>query len=502
MMSGSGLFYAAQLKNQVVFENKKCRWGLFSRQMLKNSLHAGYVRRRMSAMKHFLYLMPLALCPLAAQTVDAKAACMAALDAVRSSQSDNFAPAVRAVMEATGGDEQAYWRLMKEAADAGHPVALVWLAQQNLQQLKEQRLDPETAPEAITARTAMEQAAQAGYLPGLVGMAHLTGSGIGAPMNENEGMKYLMEACKRNSARARAAYLLLTGRLEEEGATGSAVAAELNRQNYFVEEFLSGLTAKSDEEKSREWLTAAATHGSPSAAGALARYYLMQGKDALGHEFLQQAVARDHAESMALMASFLLPGADISPALQKIIKPDQEAAIRLFREAVLLGYTPALIPLAGEYHKQPEKYSAERIFELYRRAADCGDPRGGVAYAYCLVTGRGCTPDVERGIRILNQLVDAGVAFANLALADVYFNGSGVEADMRKAISALNTAASAGVPQSYTLMAVISQLGNANKASDPSRARVYLRMAAERGERDPQQSFDEMVKAGGWKFIP
>ena len=103
---------------------------------------------------------------------------------------------------------------------------------------------------------------------------------------------------------------------------------------------------------------------------------------------------------------------------------------------------------------------------------------------------------------VLRQLVDAGVAFANLALADLYFNGSGVQADMPKALSCLSAAASAGVPKMYTLMAVLAQLGNASKAPEPARARMYLRMAEERGEPEVQAAFDEMVKLGTWKFIP
>ncbi|MBP3499830.1 MAG: sel1 repeat family protein [Akkermansia sp.] len=453
-------------------------------------------------MKQLLYLLPLALCPVSAQVADAESACMAALDTVKNSQSEYMGPVVTAVMDATGGDERMYAQLLKKAADSGHPVALTWLARQSLRQLQAARVNLETAPEAARLRAVMEQAASQGYIPAVVEMAHFCGSGIGAPANEKEGMKYLMQACKANSARARAAYLLLSGRLEKEGATGAAVASELKRNNFYVEEFLSAFTAPSDEAKSREWLTLASKHGSPGAACSLALYYLNQGKDALGYEFLKLAAERDHAEALAQLAALTLPGAELSPGLKGIIKPDAEESIRLFRRAVLLGYPRALIPLAGEYHKQPEKYAPERVFELYRQAADAGDPRGGVAYAYCLVVGRGCSPDAERGIRILRQLVDAGVPFANMALADLYFNGSGVEADMTKALSCLTTAASMGVPQSYTLMAVISQLGNAAKPSDPARARMYLRMAQERGEISPQQTFDTMVQAGSWKFMP
>ena len=234
----------------------------------------------------------------------------------------------------------------------------------------------------------------------------------------------------------------------------------------------------------------------------LAFYYLQEGKDAIGYDFLKLAAERDHAEALAQLASFTLPGTELPEGLKPLITQDTAASIRLFQRAMLLGHTPALLPLAGEYRKQPGKYPAERVFELYRLAADAGDPRGGVAYAYCLAAGRGCQPDAERGVRVLKQLVDAGVAFANLALADLYFNGTGVQSDMPKALSHLSAAAAAGVPKSYTLMAVLAQLGNASKVPEPARARMYLRMAEERGEEDAKASFDELVKLGGWRFIP
>ena len=445
-------------------------------------------------MNKFLYLLPLALCPVSAQVCDAGAACRAALDAVQKAQSDNLGPVVTAVLDATGGDELAYFRLMREAADAGHPVALTWTAGQMLRQLNAQGASPVTDPAAQKLRAAMEQAAASGYIPAVVEMAHLCGSGVGAEADEKEGMKHLMKA--------RAAYLLLSGRLEKEGATGAAVASELKKNNFYVEEFLSALTAQADEAKSKEWLTLAASHGSPVAACTLGLYYLQEGKLSLGCDFLKLAVERDHPEALAQMASLMLPDAQVPAELREFIKADTEGAIRLFQRAVLLGYTPALLPLAGELHHQPGKYAPERVFELYRMSADAGDPRGGVAFGYCLAVGRGCQPDAARGVKILHQLVDAGVPYANMALADLYFNGTGVEVDMTKALSALTSAASAGVPQCYTLMAVIAHLGNDSRKADPARAKVYLRMAEERGESNARTSFDTLVQQGSWRFIP
>lgn len=456
----------------------------------------------MPGMKQFLYILPLALCPAMAEVADAKAVCMAALDSVQKAQSEELAPVITAVLDATGGDEQAYLRLMKEASDAGHPVALMWSARQMMNQLRTQKLAVETSPEARKLRAAVELAASKGYVPAMVEMAHLCGNGIGAPADEKAAMNHLMQACKANSARARAGYLLLSGRLEKDALSSAAVNAELKKKNYYVEEFLAALLASQSEEKSREWLTTAAEHGSPGAACTLAFYYFDQQQDALGYDYLLKAAQRNHPEALAQLASWYLPDALIPEGIKEKIKPDTEKAIRYFQTSAMLGYTPALIPLAGEYHKQAGKYAPERVFELYRMAADAGDPRGGVAYGYCLSCGRGCTPEPERGVQILTRLVDAGVPFANMALADLYFNGTGVPADMGKAIRSLSAAASAGVPQSYTLMAVIAQLGNASKPSEPNRARMYLRMAKERGELNAQESFDTMVQSGSWKFIP
>ena len=103
-------------------------------------------------MKQFLIMLPMALFPVTAQVVDAQAVFQAALDEVKEKQSENLGSVVAAVLEATGGDEQAYWRMMQSAADAGHPVALTWLARQTLQQLQVQGLDPETAPQAVKLR--------------------------------------------------------------------------------------------------------------------------------------------------------------------------------------------------------------------------------------------------------------------------------------------------------------------------------------------------------------
>lgn len=449
-------------------------------------------------MKPFVYLLPmLPGLSVAQEVADARQAFYAALDAVLQAQSESLGPVISAVLDSTGGDERAYYRLMQEAADAGHPVALSWLGGQIRRQGASQ------ADAAARIKAAVEQAADKGYVPALLQMADLAYTGAGGAADEKQGLHYLMKACKAGSPRARALYLLLTDRLEKEGPSSPAVQAELQKQNFYVEEYLAAIYASQDESASKEWMQAAAAHGSPGAACSLALYYLRtEGQEKRGMELLQKAAELYHPEAMCQLAAMLVPGVELPAALAAHVVPDAGRAIRLFQRAALLGHAPALLPLAGEYRKQPAAYSAERVFELYRLAADAGDPRGGVAYAYCLAAGRGCAADSERGVAILNRLVDAGVPFANMALADLYFNGTGVPADMTRAVAALTAAAAEGVPQCYTLMAALAQMGNAAKAPDSTRARLYLRMAEERGEVNSRQAFDALVNAGSWKFIP
>ena len=92
-------------------------------------------------MRHSL-LMAVLLCALplsaeeagaaplpAAPVPDAAAALRAALQMMAEQGTDDYYPAVQAVLDA-GGTEQDYLRLMAEAAAAGAPAAQLWRARQ------------------------------------------------------------------------------------------------------------------------------------------------------------------------------------------------------------------------------------------------------------------------------------------------------------------------------------------------------------------------------------
>ncbi len=402
------------------------------------------------------------------------------------SQSEDLYPLALAVLD-SGGMEADFFNLMNQAAEAGNPVAQKWSAQMLMQSVPLTQAELGTASNAVKARALMKSAADAGYVPAQVEMARYVGSGVGAPADESEGLRYLMMACKTGSARARAAYLLLTGRLDAGKFDAPEILSELNKNNFYLEEVIASLCGDSPE--ALEWLEKASAHGSPTAA-------FLSG---------QMKVQTDEAASLKLLklaADRHLPEALASQGMMSLSNGQDEEGIRHLQLAFMLGYAPAAATLAAQYNNRPETYGAERVYALYKLGAQLHDPRAQVACAYCLATGRGCIPAAEQGAEQLMRLADAGNPYAHVALADLYFNGIGVPVDMMKAINALGEADAAGVPNAYVLMAVLTHLGNAAAAPDARRAELYLRMAVERGAVGAQQVFDSLVKEKSWHFLP
>lgn len=409
-----------------------------------------------------------------------------ALSQVFATQSEDLYPVALAVLN-SGGGEGDFFNLMNRAAKAGNPVAQKWGAQNELQSVLLSQPELSAASEAIKARALMKSAADAGYVPAQVEMARYAGSGVGAAASEAEGLRYLMQACRSGSSRARAAYLLLSGRLNTAQFDAPEIASELGKKNYHLEEVIASLYGDSPE--ALEWLEKASAHGSPTAAFLLG----------------QRKLQTDEAAALALLklsAERYLPEAMATYGVIQLSRHEEEEGLQKLQLAFMLGYTPAATTLAAQYISRPETYSPERVFELYRLGDSLKDARSSVAYAYCLVTGRGCTATPEKGVEMLRQLSDAGSPYAYVALADLYFNGCGVEPNMMKAVNYLGEADAAGVPNAYVLMAVLTQLGNAAAPSDSRRAELYLKMAAERGERGVKQLFDDMVQKKEWHFLP
>ena len=445
---------------------------------------------------HVMLALGLALSPVLAahpqqqQTVVApqgvKDAFNTALEEVRNAQSEDLFSVAVAVLQ-SGGTETEFYRLMKQAAESSDPVALRWLAQYSLLSVQGDTADLTTNPKAVKAREFMKAAADAGYVPAQVDMARYAGSGVGAPAGEAEGMQYLMKASRAGSPRARAAYLLLTGRLSAGKFDAPEVASELKKNNFHLEEVIASLYGDSPE--ALEWLEKASEHGSATAAFLLGQSKA-QTDEAASMNLLKLAAERHLPEALATLGVMQLNGTE------------QQEGLRNLQLSFMLGYTPAATTLAAQFINSPRTYTAERVFDLYNLGAVLQDARASVAYAYCLVTGRGCAPMPEQGVTMLRELSYAGSPYANVALADLYFNGCGVEPDMMKAINYLGEADAAGVPNAYVLMAVLTRLGNAAAKPDARRSELYLKMAEERGEIGVRSVYDALVAEKSWHFLP
>lgn len=415
-----------------------------------------------------------------------------ALAAMVRENHDDFYAVAGAVLDNGGLSKlQPY---MEQAAAEGSPAAQLWLARLALDKLTAAKADMVNAPTAKEARELVKQAADKGYQPAIIEMSRLAGSGIGAPADEKEGLRLLMEACKAGNARARAAYLLVTGRLDGGKLDAPEIVSELKKNNFYLEEIVASL--QNDEAEALKWMKRAAEHGSPRAAYTLFNVGNGLVNDTEARDYLQLAVSRHLPDAVATLGVLQTVGdGTVCPI-------DTVAGLRRLEESVALGYTPAAVTLASVYQTEPQKYSAETVFSLYKNATELGELRAAVGYGYCLVTGRGCTADVPQGLELLNKLADAGMPYARIALADIYFNGTGVEPNLRRAVDELGAAAGEGLPGTYSLMAALTAMGNAAAPADERRAAVYLKMAEEQGDSEAKAAYESVLTDKAWHFLP
>lgn len=416
-----------------------------------------------------------------------------ALQQVEQANSEDFYPVVTAVMATRTAEDMS--AAMQEAADGGSAAALYWVSRRAVDKLAAEAADLVHDARAQKAWEQMKASAAKGYLPAKVELSRYAGSGIGREADEKEGIQLLTDACKAGSVRARAAYLLVSGRLDKpETWTAPEVVSELKKNNFYLEEILASLCG--DKEQALAWLKSAAEHGSANAPFVISQMFAAEISREEFKKYLLMAAERHLPDALAAVG--------IAEAFGNgdLLAPDKAQSIRHLEESCALGSTAGIVALAMQYHADAEHYKPEQVFALFRTATELGEVNAAVSYAYCLAAGYGCTAEPARGTAMLKQLADAGLAYAHVALASLYFNGEGgLEADVHRAVIELTSAGTQGIPGTYAIAAALTAMGNSTTKPDERRAASYLKMAEEQSGSAARAEYEAILAAKAWNFM-
>ena len=399
------------------------------------------------------------------QTVAIEQQFVQALNNMIKTGSEDFYEAARIVAD-NGGSVSTFYDMMQKQAAAGNAAAIAWRVMYQL---------PYTSigtPEYDRMLRDLDNAMRAKYTP-----AYILSATIRHETDNEKAKQHLIEACKSGNSKARALYILHTGRLALDKLNAPEVRSELNKKNHYLEELVANLQIS--DIKIVEWMKKACAHGSVTAPFILSQSPADVISDAERFGYLKTAVERHHVMAMYIYGSALINPDGYDPTHSLKIEKNEAAGRKMLELAAMLGSPQAAFDLAvyATDHKFGTCDAAE-VYRLFDYAAQCGLPDGKVGKGYCLILGAGCEQDVQQGLRLLEAGRNMGNALAYQALASVYYNGfGGVKSDLKKASNYLMEAVAAGSPSAYTVMAAITALGSADTPPDATMADIYLQFA-------------------------
>lgn len=401
--------------------------------------------------------------------------------------SDDFYDAAVLVLDATG-DESSFLPMMEKAAAAGSSAAQYWLAAQRL---------PFAEPGSQKFKDVMallDKAVKGKYSPALILRAQ-----IKTQLGDTDGaMADLMEACRFGNPKARAIYLMQSGRLSSGDYTLPEIASELSKNNFYLEEIIANF--QTTDEAAYKWMRRASDHGSPTAACILSQIPDRDAVDALGD--LKLAAERHNVLAIYTYGLFCYQGDTVCEGYQN----NPQEAKRYLQLAAMLGSPEAAASLAEFYAiGNFEGASPTRIYRLFEFAARYGLPNAIAGVGYCKVLGSGGERDVESGLKMMMYARDKGDLWVNRALASLYFNGCpGVKPDLRKALDYLSADAVQGGVYSYAIAAGLAAVGTSENPPDPSMSAYYLDSVMQIPEiaDDARRVYDIIVTTKEWHFMP
>ena len=384
--------------------------------------------------------------------------------------------------------------VLAAAAERGEPVSQYWTAKRELDKREKKGSVSLPGPDFAKALKLFRASAERGYLPASIACANLIGGGLGCEPNREEALRYLQDACKKGSARARAIYMMISGRLESGKFDTPEMKFELDRGNYFLEELVADYyAAQQDRAKHVEWLKRASRNGSASAAFRLALIFSAENSDDLSEDpapYLQLATERHWPEALCLSG--------------KIAAGQGDAArtVDLLAAAAQLGSGEAcriLAEICGE--NGGVGITPELIESLLQRSFELGDVNGMADYAYCRVLAAASPEEAQKWLDLLQEAADASSVSAYKALASLHYNGApGVEPNLRRSVYFLGEARSLGYVQADAIIAAVTALGCKGTEPDADRAASYLKLAVKQVPM-AQQWYDSLVQEKGWSFL-
>lgn len=193
---------------------------------------------------------------------------------------------------------------------------------------------------------------------------------------------------------------------------------------------------------------------------------------------------------------FFLAGSGAKPAAtaQKqeawaTLAADQAVQLSALAEE---GNTRAMIGL-GYMSLSPDKnrYSPEKAFELFSKAAAAGDPEAQFELGKLYERGIGVKQDTAQAITLYKQSAERGFADAINDLGFLYYQGAeGLPRDPARAIALFEEAADLRHPQAMFNVAALIDDGTI-KGRTPSDAAAYLYLALRSGVEDVLQQLTE-----------
>lgn len=205
---------------------------------------------------------------------------------------------------------------------------------------------------------------------------------------------------------------------------------------------------------------------------------------AQGMNWLRKALAQGHAETQLWFGLLLYQSGQ-----------DYSQAAELFRKAADQGEPDAQVMLGDSYHRgrgMPQDYTQSAYW--YRKAAEQGNVSGQLFLGSAYASGQGVAQDYAQATNWYRKAAEQGDASAQAKVGRAYFGGHGVPQDYTKAVYWLRKSAEQGIAEAQLLLGVIYAAG-LGVPKDTVLGYAWFNLAAAQGYEGAQKARDEQAEA-------